>query len=681
MQRFKTLLPCKASLILMALCLWVLALLPAKETSGSIFGLFLAGACLGSALLVWRFQNLKVLFWWLFCLVVFQGSVWLQQPQKPASGIYTIVNIRNGYAIAQNGRQRAIVYETEDLLLDQKVELSGFEAIHTQRNEGLFCFQDYLQANGSQYSATQMNPLKTSQEKAGLNGFLLRQKIWIFVNSRSAAPLYRLLFYGLSEDENLDWISTTGLPLIALVYGIRKRLSYRVEKKKLNWLMVGLQLSLTLFFPVRQASLRLLVFQICTALFSDWNVRWPVSMLAFLWISPFGADSLSLVLPAGISFFSHFVQASWQKKVVGMLWIAFCQMIWLKELNLLMLGMFLWFRSLIGWVFLLSIPGLWSAPYGELFLKLLEGIQVSLDWCTVYGSPPLWYLMLFGGLLILTVWKWKTKRFVLLLMAVCIYPWSWNLDPFFHVFQIDVGQGDAALIVEPFQRSVTMIDAAGKMNTDNATKLFIPFLQRHQIRKIDRLVVSHGDFDHDGAVDSLTQNFPVLQTIRSTKDLDPSQIDQTLPGKPAKLSIAYEFWLLLNERESDPAQENDQSLVCLFQYDGFRYLYTGDASIAIEKQLQKTNNLQADVLKLGHHGSNTSSDPAFLKAVHPTLALISAGYQNRYGHPSVSVLETLNAQGIDRLNTADHGSLHLFSMPHLLFVTSADGLVGWIWKS
>ena len=680
MQRFKTLLPSKASLILMALCLWLLALLPAKESSGSLSGIFLAGACLGSALLVWRFQNLNVLFWWVFCLAIFQSSLWLQQPQKPASGIYTIANVRNGYAVAQNGRQKAVVYEMEDLLLDQKVELSGFEKFHTQHNEGLFCFQDYLQANGITQSASQIKPLNSGKEE-GKKGFSLRQKMWTFVNSRSAAPLYRLLFYGLSEDENLDWISTAGLPLIALVSVVRKQLSYRVEKKKLNWILVGLQGILLLLFPVRQASLRLLIFQICAALFSDWNVRWSVSMLVFLWITPFGADSLSLVLPAGISFFSHFVQAPWQKKIVGMLWIAFCQMIWLGELNVLMLGMFLWFRSIIGGIFLLSIPGLWIAPYGALFLKLLEGIQISLDWCTVYGSPPLWYLALVGGLLILLVWKWKRKRFVLLLMAVCMYPWSWNLDPFFHVYQIDVGQGDAAFIVEPFQRSVTMIDAAGKMNTDNATKLFIPFLQRHQIRKIDKLIVSHGDFDHDGAVDSLVQNFPVLQTIRSTEDLEPSQMNHTLPGKPARLSMAYEFWLLLNEREIDPEEENDKSLVCLFQYDGFRYLYTGDASIAVEKQLLETNNLEADVLKLGHHGSNTSSDPAFLKAVHPTLAVISAGYQNRYGHPNVSVLETLNEQGVDRLNTADHGSLHLFSIPHLLVVSSADGLLGWIWKT
>ena len=680
MRRFKTLLPSKASLILMALCLWLLALMPQNEGAGPISRLFLAGACLGSALLIWRFKTLNVLLWWLLCLATFQGSVWLQKPQEPSDGIYAIVNIRNGYAIAQHGRQKVIVYEMEDLLLDQKVELSGFEKIHTQHNEGLFCFQDYLQANGITQSASQIKPLNSGKEE-GKNGFSLRQKMWTFVNSRSAAPLYRLLFYGLSEDENLDWISTAGLPLIALVSVVRKQLSYRVEKKKLNWILVGLQGILLLLFPVRQASLRLLIFQICAALFSDWNVRWSVSMLVFLWITPFGADSLSLVLPAGISFFSHFVQAPWQKKVVGMLWISFCQMIWLGELNVLMLGMFMYLRSLVGWLFLLSIPGLWIAPYAELFLHLLEDIRISLDWWMVQGSPPLWYLVLIGGLFILLVWKWDKKRFVFLLMAVCIYPWSWNLDPFFHVYQIDVGQGDAALIVEPFQRSVVMIDAAGKMNTDNATKLFIPFLQKHQIRKIDTLVVSHGDFDHDGSVESLKQNFPVVQTLRSMDGLDPGQIEQNLPGQPARLSTAYEFWLLLNERVIDPEEENDKSLICLFQYDGFRYLYTGDASISVEKQLLETNNLEADVLKLGHHGSNTSSDPAFLKAVHPTLALISAGYQNRYGHPNVSVLETLNEQGIDRLNTADHGSLHLFSIPHLLVVSSADGLLGWIWKT
>ncbi len=667
LRNFKTLLPCEASLILMALCLWLVALLNRQPS------LQIGAICIAAALLAKRFGWKIAIIWWpLFCLLLW-GSAWIQKPQPPVEGIYTVTNIRNGYAITSRQRQQVVIYEIEGLVLDQKVKLSQFEPVHSQNNDGLFSFQAYLHAKGIDQSATKIEPLAPT-------GFSLRRMIWEFVHSRPSFALYRLLFYGLSEDENLEWISSTGLPLAALVFVVRKRLSYHIERQKLNVLMAGLQGILLVMFPIRDASLRLFVFQIASAFCAKWTYRWPLSVLGFLWIAPYSADSLSLVLPGGISFLSHFVSLGWQKKVVQVLWVALCQMIWLGKLNVLMLGMFLWFRTVVGWLFLLALPGMFVFAYGEFLANLLNGIQISLDWCTVAGSPPLWYLGLAAGSLVGIVWKWKPEKLVRLVMVFCLFPWSWNLDPFFHIYQIDVGQGDGTLIVEPFQKSVTMIDAAGKFNTDQATKLFIPFLQSHQIRKIDTMIVTHDDFDHSGAVDSLQENFAIGKTIRSAQDIfdDPSLLIETeIPGKPAKLNVGYEFWFLLNERKQTEDEENDKSLVCLFQYDGFRYLYTGDASSAIEKQLTELYDLSADLLKLGHHGSKTSSSRDFLKAVNPKLALISAGYQNRYGHPSLEVLQTLNELGIDRLNTADHGSIHLYSMPHILFVTTADGLFGW----
>ncbi|MBF0579992.1 MBL fold metallo-hydrolase [Erysipelotrichaceae bacterium RD49] len=669
MRSFKTLLPCEASLVLMALCLWLVALLDRKTA------LQIGAIWIGAALLMRRFNWKIAMIWWPLVCFVLCGSAWIQKPEPPTDGIYTITNIRSGYAIASRQRQKAVVYEIDNLGLDQKVKLSQFEAVHSQNNEGLFSFQAYLHAKGIDQSAAKIEPLAST-------GFSLRGKVWEFVHSRPSAALYRLLFYGLSEDENLEWIENTGLPLMALVFVVRKRLSYHIERKKLNIVMAGLQGLLLILFPIRDCSIRLFVFQIASAFCTKWTHRWPLSIIGFLWLAPYSADSLSLVLPGGISFFVHFVSLAWQKKVVQILWIALCQMIWLGKLNVLMVGMFLWFRTFIGWLFLLSLPGLLIPAYGECLAAILNRIQISLEWCTVFGSPPLWYLVLAAGLLLGLVWKWRTQKFIRLLVVFCLFPWSWNLDPFFHVYQMDVGQGDGALIVEPFQKSVTMIDAAGKFNTDQATKLLIPFLQSHQIRKIDTMIVTHDDFDHSGAVDSLKENFVIRKIIRTTQDLfnDPSiLVEEEGPGKPAKLNVDYEFWFLLNERRQDE-EENDKSLVCLFQYDGFRYLYTGDASSAIEKQLLEIYDLSADLLKLGHHGSKTSSNRDFLKAVDPSLALISAGYQNRYGHPSVEVLQTLNELGIDRLNTADHGSIHLFSLPHLLFVYTADGLLGWVIK-
>ncbi len=256
-------------------------------------------------------------------------------------------------------------------------------------------------------------------------------------------------------------------------------------------------------------------------------------------------------------------------------------------------------------------------------------------------------------------WKYQTRRMLQILILLCLYPFIWKLDPFFHVYQLDVGQGDAAVIVEPFQKSVIMIDAAGRFNHDNASDIYLPFLSSRQIYKLDALIISHSDFDHNGAVDSLKAKIPIATLI--------TQSEETF-------SCHYAFELLLPNRTLLNEEENDKSLICAFRYDGFQYLWTGDASKAIEKQLLEHYSLQADIVKLGHHGSKTSSDGNFLRALQPSLALISSGYQNRYDHPNLEVLIQLNRLGIDRLNTADHGGVHLFSFHHLLGIETADGL-------
>ena len=215
-----------------------------------------------------------------------------------------------------------------------------------------------------------------------------------------------------------------------------------------------------------------------------------------------------------------------------------------------------------------------------------------------------------------------------------------------------------------------MIDAAGTLNKDNATKLIIPMLKALQIDHVDQLIVTHDDFDHSGSVDSLCEHYSVEHVI-----VDENQKDE--------IEVGYDFELLLENRDflSNIEEPNDQSIICAFQYDGFRYLWTGDASSVIESKLIEQYNVDSDILKLGHHGSNTSSSKSFLEQTSPKLALISSGYQNRYGHPSIEVLERLNTLGIDRINTADHGCIHLMSFQGLMSIDTGDGMVSWIFAN
>ena len=173
------------------------------------------------------------------------------------------------------------------------------------------------------------------------------------------------------------------------------------------------------------------------------------------------------------------------------------------------------------------------------------------------------------------------------------------------------------------------------------------------------MILTHDDFDHSGGYDRLKEKVKIKKVIKDSKD---------------KVNVKYPFYLLLQERISK--DENDSSIISYFTYDHLNYLFMGDASKEIEKQLMDTYDLKADVIKVGHHGSNTSSDVAFLDFLDCKIALISAGYKNKYNHPSVETLKTLDKLNINTFCTSTDGSIAIYSLRHFSFIVTNDGLFG-----
>ncbi len=603
-----------------------------------------------------RFRQIQAIFIWLLMSTLLWGSMSYHTSLEAQEGIYEVATIHSGYSLAKKDSTTLMIYETEWDIGDH-IFITEFKKIHSTQNSGLFCFQSFLNQKGIYLSSNEFTRLNSYTPS-------LKRVLWQWIKYNKAASFYQWLFYGISTLETP--LSALGFPMMALTSVLRKILERRFLERTVNVFLLTWQGLLLILFPWRDTNLRLFIVELSRFLFSTWNTRWPFQVFVFLLVNPYGARSMSLVLPAGLSFFTHYQSKPIAKKALQLFWGAFCQIIFMGQLNLILLGGFLGLRTIFGWGILLTLPGLWLNSYGLFLENLFQHFSGSWQWCTITAYPPLWYLIGVGLALWHMAWKYQTQRMILVLGLLCLYPFVWKLDPFFHVYQLDVGQGDAAVVVEPFQKSVVMIDAAGRFNHDNASELYLPFLHSRQIYSLDALIVSHADFDHNGAVESLCAKMPVKTCITTSQE---------------KIPCSYAFELLLPARVlSHEEDENDKSLICAFGYDGFQYLWTGDASSAIEKQLLEHYTLKSDILKLGHHGSNTSSDPSFLRAVDPSLALISSGYQNRYKHPSLDVLVHLNRLGIDRLNTADHGYIHLFSWPHLLGIQTGDGLLGYLFK-
>lgn len=252
----------------------------------------------------------------------------------------------------------------------------------------------------------------------------------------------------------------------------------------------------------------------------------------------------------------------------------------------------------------------------------------------ILNIPKLNYLEIIVYYLLLLLIL-KRRKHILLLVVLIIF---FKLKPFFNInpylTMIDVGQGDAILITYPFNKNNILIDVGGSASSFN--NAISPYLKSIGIRKIDHLIISHGDADHIIGAYDLIKNFNVKNIyINSYSN---SQFEE-------KLLAEFDVKIISEETKIDENiiiynfptnNENDDSLLTYFK--DFKVLLMGDASKNIESKL---NIFDINVLKVGHHGSKTSSDKEFIDKLKPKVALISVGLKNKYKHPNQIVLDNL----------------------------------------
>ena len=229
------------------------------------------------------------------------------------------------------------------------------------------------------------------------------------------------------------------------------------------------------------------------------------------------------------------------------------------------------------------------------------------------------------------------------------------------ITMLDVGQGDSMLL-EIKNKSI-LIDTGGYFNSNLTNTRLIPYFKSLGIKKLDYLILTHGDYDHMGAAINLVENFKVEKVIFNCGEFN--ELEQDLIRVLDKKKIPYYFCIrelnidnnklyFLNNK--DYGNENDNSSVIYTELNNHKFLFMGDAGVEVEEDLIEKYSLQnIDVLKVGHHGSKTSSSEEFINEIKPKYGVISVGKNNRYGHPNNSVLENLKESKIYR--TDQNGSI------------------------
>ncbi len=237
------------------------------------------------------------------------------------------------------------------------------------------------------------------------------------------------------------------------------------------------------------------------------------------------------------------------------------------------------------------------------------------------------------------------------------------------VYFIDVGQGDCQLI--KFKDEYMLIDSG----EEDQTKKVIEFLKSKEIEKLKYVVATHPHSDHIGGLESVCSDFEVENIIMpkitaNTKTFEDlikvikkKNINVITAKKGDKFNIQEcEFSILSPSLDDEYEELNNYSVVIKLVYGKASFLFTGDAEKEIEQKLINSGeDISAKVLKVGHHGSHTSSTKKFLDKVNSDIAVISVGEDNSYGHPLKSVLDRLNNMADYVLRTDKNGTISVYT--------------------
>lgn len=341
--------------------------------------------------------------------------------------------------------------------------------------------------------------------------------------------------------------------------------------------------------------------------------------------------------------------------------------------------------------------GILFAKIEEVLVKiifLISDICSKLPFSNIYIKTPnivviiFYYLILFYAVYIFSKGKKSfikdIKRFkipiklrkILIIYLAIIVSFNTNLNHNLKIYFVDVGQGDSTVIVTPNGKKI-IID--GGEETEG--KMLLSYLLDRGITKIDYMIFSHFDSDHCGGLlyimEELKVNVAVISEQGETSD-NYERFKQIVKEKNIKVlkvnmgdRIEVEndiyFDILWPNREcliSDNVLNNN-SIVCKLYYNGFSMLFTGDIEEMAERQLLNNyrNNLivlNSTILKVGHHGSKTSSIQNFIDVVNPYIALIGVGKNNKFGHPSNEVLERLQESKAKIFRTDIDGEIRIY---------------------
>ena len=657
---------------------------------GIVTGMFIAyDGAVGARILAGIFLLIGFIFAlykkkWVFLLIgVAIGVLVALIPCGPfngdVNGVALVLRSKKNYILAQIGLRKYYVpiqnntYQTFDFI---HLEGTSSEVMFTHY-ESRFDFKSYLNTLGVRSSIDKSKtslafglPIRVKQwENSFLEGLSKDGKTLysglLFATTDSSSELYELS----SSLGVFHLLSASGI-LFALSLRLLKRVLYPFELHFKTDIAVAIYVCL--FIPIgliKVGVMRIFCYELLRIFFSkkrkfelDSDSFNAVIGIAFFACNPYIVFQQGFLLSFSLPYFlklcsylRYRVNHRYQKLVTLLLIHLFLLPVIIDNGGIHLLAIpYAYLLSplglivqIVGYFAFLTVP---IYPVLEFFVMVLHGILKVLNAIdfvvpvvvNLYVFAAIYYPMILGCIYLMEIGfchhVWKIAGVFAFAIGLSMLPMQYLVTS--QVSFIDVGQGDAILLRD--HDKVVLLDTGGIASFDIAEESLIPYLKKEHIYHIDAIIASHHDYDHIGGVTSLLERYPNCKYYDEA-DMFP-------------LDIGNFHFENLNTYTWE--EENDRSLVFNLDFQGKKWLFTGDAPSKVEaKIIEDHPELDCDILKVGHHGSSTSTSAAFLDVVTPEVAIISCGVNNKYGHPNDDVLQRLEERNIKIRRTDLEGTI------------------------
>ena len=624
-------------------------------------------------------------------------SLYTNNTNKATGTIYKIVKYNDNRKIYINGKEKLIINDYTknkiNLNLGDRIEVIGtFIKPENNRDDYIFDYKKYLERNNIYYivNTKRIKIIKNNNNiyyylkqiiinhlgnNPYLNTFLVGDKS--LINSESirsyqengishlfaisgmhitllSTIITKLLKRFTSEEKSFKLTS-----LVLIIYLLLIGLSPSVLRGVLFFIIFGI--NRIYYFYVKQENILLLIISISLLI----NPKYFYDVgFQYSYLISFSLISLNSELRSSNYFISLF-KVSLLSFFVSIP-ITICNF---YQINIMSIIYNLFFVPLVSLIiFPLGIVTFIIKPIEPLFIfftKLMEEISIYISNINIgkiiFIKLPTFIYIAYFIIVILFVLTKKKYYIIFLIFMLLIHFFIPYISRSSFVYYIDIGQGDSTIL--HINNKNVLIDTGGNRKKKIFYNTLKPALKTKGIRKIDTLIITHGDYDHMGEAINLVNNFKVEKVIFNCgayNDLEKKLIKVLDKKKIKYYSCIKELNIDNNKlyflQTSIYDNENDNSNVIYTELDGYKFMFMGDAGIEKEKDiLDKYNINDIDVLKVGHHGSKTSSSKEFINEINPKYSVISVGKKNRYGHPNKEVLNNLDNSKIYR--TDQNGSI------------------------